>query len=375
MPGEAVAAAEAGDGAWPGVTFRIPDPEHALAGVRLLQEVRIAADLLEFRPAGDSWELALDRPPLARMEYLLELRYPGGGSKVVPDPGNPRQVAGAFGRKSVLEFPGYSPPRWLSARADPGRGAAADVAASAVGGAIAVRMWAPADAADDEPLPLLVVHDGPEYDALAGLTQYLGAGIAGGWLPRLRAALLSPGTRNSWYSANPRYARALARQVVPALAGLAACTVRIGMGTSLGGLAMLHAQCRYPDVVDALFLQSGSFFVPGLDSQERRFRYYRRITAFTAAVRASGPADRPVPAILTCGAIEENIENNRLMLSALQSRGYPARLHEVPDMHNYTAWRDAFDPYLTDLLAQVGSAEVGSAQVGRQDSADRGRRR
>ena len=138
---------------------------------------------------------------------------------------------------------------------------------------------------------------------------------------------------------------------------------------------MLHAQCRYPDVVDALFLQSGSFFVPGLDSQERRFRYYRRITAFTAAVRASGPADRPVPAILTCGAIEENIENNRLMLSSLQSRGYPARLHEVPDMHNYTAWRDAFDPYLTDLLAQVGSAEVGSAQVGRQDSADRGRRR
>jgi enterochelin esterase family protein len=57
--------------------------------------------------------------------------------------------------------------------------------------------------------------------------------------------------------------------------------------------------------------------------------------------------------VLTCGVIEENIENNRLMARALQVRGYPAALHEVPDMHNYTAWRDAFDPYLTRLLRQV----------------------
>ena len=28
-------------------------------------------------------------------------------------------------------------------------------------------------------------------------------------------------------------------------------------------------------------------------------------------------------------------------------------LHEVPDMHNYTAWRDALDPYLTQLVWQV----------------------
>ena len=33
------------------------------------------------------------------------------------DPVNPRQVAGAFGPKSVLEFSGYTPPGWLSAEA------------------------------------------------------------------------------------------------------------------------------------------------------------------------------------------------------------------------------------------------------------------
>ncbi len=33
-----------------------------------------------------------------------------------------RQVQGAFGPKSVLEFPSYRPPRWLTEKAGPGRG-------------------------------------------------------------------------------------------------------------------------------------------------------------------------------------------------------------------------------------------------------------
>jgi enterochelin esterase family protein len=48
---------------------------------------------------------------------------------------------------------------------------------------------------------------------------------------------------------------------------------------------------------------------------------------------------------MTCGGAEENIHNNRLMAHALG-----AELAEVADLHNYTAWRDAFDPHLTELL-------------------------
>jgi enterochelin esterase family protein len=43
----------------------------------------------------------------------------------------------------------------------------------------------------------------------------------------------------------------------------------------------------------------------------------------------------------------------RLMAQALRAQGYPVTLHEVADMHNYTAWRDAFDPHLTRLLRQM----------------------
>jgi enterochelin esterase-like enzyme len=271
----------------------------------------------------------------------------------VLDPGNPRQVAGAFGPKSVLEFPGYTPPGWLSVAAGPGNVTDVEVPVKALDAVISVRVWSPADARNDERLPLLVVHDGPEYDTLAGLTRYLSAGVAGHWLPRLRAALLSPGPRNRWYSASMRYTRALCTTVLPAITGRVATSVRVGMGTSLGALAMLHAHCRYPDTFDGLFLQSGSFFLPRFDSSERRFPYYRRIVRFVTDVHDGGLPARPVPAVLTCGLIEENIENNRLMVKTLRGRSYPATLHEVPDMHNYTAWRDAFDPCLTELLRWV----------------------
>jgi enterochelin esterase-like enzyme len=336
------------------VTFRLADPERRLAGVRLAQDVRLPGDRLSFHRSGDRWELAIDQPPVSRMEYLLELRHSGGGTEAVLDPGNPRQVAGAFGPKSVLEFPGYQPPRWLAIAAGPARVTEIQVPVRALDAAVSVRVWSPEGTQPSERLPLLVVHDGPEYDALASLSHYLSAGVAGRWLPRLRAALLHPGPRDRWYSASATYARALGQAVLPAITGQVATSVRVGMGASLGALAMLHAHCRYPDALDALFLQSGSFFWPRFDSRERSFPYYRRVVRFVTEVHDGGLPPRPVPTVLTCGMIEENIENNRLVVKALRAAGYPAALHEVPDMHNYTAWRDALDPYLTDVLGQVG---------------------
>ncbi len=308
--------------------------------------------------------LTINRPPVARMEYLLELRHRDGGAETVTDPGNPRQVQGAFGPKSVLEFPGYAPPGWLTAPAESGRVASFEVPGGSLDGAISVWTWAPAGTRDDEVLPLLVVHDGPEYDVLASLTGYLSAGMTGGWLPPLRAALLSPGPRDPWYSANAHYAQALTCAVIPALAARLPTSVRIGMGTSLGALALLHAHWRYPDAFDGLFLQSGSFFCPRFDDHERWFRHYPRVVDFVASVPAGAPGGRPVPVVLTCGGIEENLANNRLMADALRARGYPAALHELPDMHNYTAWRDALDPHLTRLLRQVSpvsNADDGSS--------------
>lgn len=285
------------------------------------------------------------------MEYLLRLAHANGAVETVPDPGNPACVPGAFGPHSVVEFPGYSAPAWMGAPAADGGWRSLQVPGRALGANVDVRLWSPVGVPADLPLPLLVAHDGPEYDALAGLSQYCAAGIASGSLPAHRLALLAPGDRDEWYSCSTTYAAALTAAVLPALQAAApAPAPPVGMGTSLGALAMLHAQRRQPGSFGALFLQSGSFFAPRFDAHESGFRRYPRIVGFVADTLRAPAAREAVPVGMTCGAIEENVSNNRLMARALAAQGYQVQLDEVPDVHNYVAWRDAFDPFLTRLL-------------------------
>jgi enterochelin esterase-like enzyme len=340
------------------VTFRFADPDRALTGVRLSQDVRVPGDRLDFsRGVDGDWVLHMDRPDVHRIEYTLELTHPDGGTEHVLDPANDTTAPGAFGHKSVVLLPGYQPPDWLSANVDDAVGDVREleIPARALGTELTVRLWTPPGAADDEPLPLLAVHDGPEYDELACLTSYLGVMAGRGALPGVRAALLSPGPRDDWYSANGAYTRALCLAVLPNLRSRVTTTSVTGMGASLGALAMLHAQRRHTGTFDALFLQSGSFFHPRFDAHERRFPHYDRIERSVDGVLRAGGHRAPVPVVMTCGRIEENIENNRTMARALAAQGYDVALHELPDVHNYTAWRDSFDPYLTRLLRMVAA--------------------
>ena len=336
------------------VTFAFADPRHRLQGVRLSQDVRIPGDQLDFDRTAAGWALTLPRPRVWRMEYRLELQHPDGGREEVCDPANPLRAPGAFGEKSVLEFPDYRRPAWLAAAAVPGAETEIRVPSRYLHAEVQVRLWAPADAGPTERLPLLVAHDGPEYAQLSGLTTYAGAMIEAGRLPRHRVALLAPGERDEWYSASVSYARALALAVLPTITRRVAVEGPVvGMGASLGGLAALHAQRRHPGLFGGLFLQSGSFFDRRLDASERGFGRYTRITRFVDGTRRGVLAADPVPATLTCGELEENLSNNRDMANTLHEQGYRVGLVELPDVHNYVAWRDAFDPHLTGLLAEV----------------------
>jgi enterochelin esterase-like enzyme len=332
------------------IQFSLLDTDRSLSAVRLVQDVRIPGDRLDFAWTAGTWALGIDRPPVDRLEYKLELVHRDGGHQSVTDPGNPLCAPGAFGDKSVLELPGYQSPTWLDRPAPSGLSRVLEIPTRSLRDGVHGRLWSPRDVQTDEPLPLLVVHDGPEYDDLAQLTTYLSALIAEGRIAPLRAALLAPGPRDDWYSADGAYARALRLAVLPHLKKTVATTRTIGMGASLGALAMLHAHRGHAGSFDALFLQSGSFFHARHDAHERRFSNYDRVLrAVDRVLRAKGHND-PVPVVLTCGVIEENIENNRIMARALAAQGYDVALHEVRDVHNYVAWRDAFDPHLTGLL-------------------------
>jgi enterochelin esterase-like enzyme len=334
------------------VTLRYRDPNHALKGVRLLQEIGLPGDVLDFEWDGEdrAWRRSLPPLPVRRLEYRLELHHPDR-LEVVLDPTNPRRAPGGYGEKSVLELDGYRPPEWLTAPAAHGEWRDLIVPSRSLRADVPVRVWSAREARG-----LLLAHDGGEFDRLIGLGQHSAAMVAAGAMPPHHLVLISPVDRNDWYSANPAYAKALADEVLPAVrAELETTASVVALGASLGALALLHAQRTYPRLFAGMFLQSGSFFQHRFDSQESNFSAYDRILKFVAAVKRSrrfgvvAPNPAPVPTVMTCGVAEENLHNNRDMAARLRQQGYPLEWIEVPDAHNLTAWRDAWHPALAAL--------------------------
>jgi enterochelin esterase family protein len=216
--------------------------------------------------------------------------------------------------------------------------------------AVRVRVWSPGAGE----MPLLLVHDGSEYMRQAALIQWAGAMIEAEALAPFRIALLPPGDRNEWYSASAAYGRSLCRRILPALRELVPVAgPPVGMGASLGALAMLQAQRAWPGTFAGLFLQSGSFFVPRFDRHESGFPRYGRIVRFVRGVLRATVHAEPIAVTMTCGAAEENIHNNRLMAAALSVQGYAVDLAEIPGRHDFESWRDALDPHLAGMLARV----------------------
>ena len=345
------------------VTFRVPDPDAALQDVRLYQEVRRPRVGPAFtRVEGTAtWELDFPRPAVDRMEYQLALRYPGAGPVLLPDPANPLRADGPFGEKSVVEFPGYHPPVWLArTRRRPAPATTGLAVPSRVLGArVPVEVWRSPGGRrrrPGDPLPMLVVHDGPEYAGYAALLDFLTVATADGRLPPMRAALLAPVDRNEHYSASPAWSRALVSEVLPALQALAPTPPGrhhlVGMGASLGALATLAAARTAPAGFGGLFLQSGSFFRTATDHHERSHPRFRRICRFVDDVVAGGSAD-PVPVAMTCGTVEENLPGNRAVRDALAAQGQRVGLVEHRDAHNWIAWRDTLDPWLVGLLEEL----------------------
>jgi enterochelin esterase-like enzyme len=308
-----------------------------LARVRLAHEIPGLPSRLTRR--GRTWELVAPQPDVGRLEYQFELIDQTGRSEWIVDPQNPLRSTGPWGEKSVLELPGYEAPPWLEAEplgtvetvVLPSRILRAD---------LPVLTWAHPDATERS--PLLVAHDGPEYAAHSSLVTLLGQ------LPPVRAVLLGPVDRDETYSASARYARALAEELLPSFGP---SPLRIGMGASLGALALLHAHRRHPESFDALFLQSGSFF-RRRDRHEAGFPRFDRINRFVGSVLSRKP-ERPIAVTIACGTIEDNFPANEAMFEALRRQGYDARFQEFRDGHNWVAWRDSFHPHLLRLLQRA----------------------
>jgi enterochelin esterase family protein len=329
------------------VEFVVPDPERAHGHVSLFQEVQRPRHGPPLEWHDGAWRGRLERPAVDRLEYLLDR-----DGSLGPDFSNPLQAPAPWGPKSVIEWPEYRRPAWVDTIADEGPIEWFELRCRRLVARVQVGLYSTPDP-PGEGAPLLVVHDGPEYARFTSLTRFLDAMSWEERIPPLSAALIQPVDRDETYSASAQYAAALVRELIPELEQYRPHGVRIGMGASLGALAMLHAHARHPRSFDGLFLQSGSYFRQRSDPYESDFGRYRRITRFVGTVLRGGTAGRPIPVALTCGTAEENLANNRAVTEALVDQGYTAWLAEIRDAHNWTCWRDTFDPQLPALIEAV----------------------
>jgi enterochelin esterase family protein len=178
-------------------------------------------------------------------------------------------------------------------------------------------------------LPLLVVHDGPDYADQASLLRLLALRVADGTLPPHRAALLHPVDRDEAYAASPRYARALVEELLPVLDQLAPTPpdrqAWVGLGASLGALALLVAHRTHP-ARSAASPCSRELLPPARRPARGPLPRYWPIRAFVeGVVQGRGPRDA-IPVVMTVGALEENRANNRAVHDALRRQGYPVEL-------------------------------------------------
>jgi enterochelin esterase family protein len=189
---------------------------------------------------------------------------------------------------------------------------------------------------------LLVVLDGPEYQKQMRLVPLLRRLVERGEVRPHRVALVVPEDRMETYSASARFARELAGE----FEGV------VGVGASLGGLALLHAHRTQPGAFRGLFLQSGSYFRRRTDPQEARFGRFARVDRFVGSVLRGGGA-APVPTTLTCALDEENYDNNAAVARALAQQDYPVEFHAVRGGHDWPTWKRALEAHLPSLLRKA----------------------
>ncbi len=301
----------------------------------------------------DLWYLAMELPPCSRVEYKFE-RADGEGRKWIMDPLNPRVAHDPYGTNSVCYGRGYVTPEWTRADDDARPGVLEELSfySEVFGQARPLTLYLPARFRKRRRYPLLIVHDGPDYLRFADLKLVLDNLIHRLEIPPLIVAMTHSGERLTEYAADPRHARFLAEELLPALGSrlplIQRPDARVLMGASFGAVAALFTAWSHPGVFGRLILQSGSFAFSDIGSHGRG-PVFDPVAEFVNAFReAPGhPADR---IFVSCGMYESLIYENRSLVPLLQSTSMDVRYVEARDGHNWDNWRDRLREALSWVL-------------------------
>ncbi len=333
---------------WPGPDDPVADAIFLLHWVFGLQSRQ------PFLPLGDTgvWYLPVELPHKARVEYKLEV-VEAGVSRWIRDPLNPAQAFDPFGSNSVCAMPGYGQPRWTEPEAGTRRGSIErfELASEVFGDNRLVEVYLPAEYKAKRRYPLLICHDGSDYQRFASISVVLDTLIARHEVAPVVVAFTSGHDRNREYGADPRHPEFLVHELLPALRRRFSLSDRpedLGlMGASFGGVASLFAAWRHPGTFGKLLLQSGSFVFTDV-GHHGRSPLFDPVVAFVNRFRED-PGRIDAKVFLSCGTFESLIWFNRSLRPLLRDAGIDVRFVEAQDGHNWIAWRDRLRDGLTWL--------------------------
>lgn len=294
-------------------------------------------------PETDLWHVSLELPEMSRVEYKIE-RVTGDDHEWIMDPLNPRLAHDPYGANSVCYGAGYRTPPWT--RPDPeARAGTLDelvVPSRVFGEDRRLRVYLPARFRRSSRYPLLIAHDGEDYLRFAELQVVIDNLIHRLEIPSMIVALSQPGDRLREYGADPRHARHLTEELVPALESafplISRPSARGLMGASFGGVAALYTAWRTPGFYGRLLLQSGSFAFSDI-GEHQRGPAFDSVAEFVNRFREA-PGQPTEKVFVSCGIYESLIYENRSLVPLLQATPMDVRYVEARDGHNWDNWRD-----------------------------------
>ena len=291
----------------------------------------------------DVWYHVLELPEKSRIEYKFEVTV-GGDTRWIQDPLNPHVARDPYGANSVCHSAGHERPTWVLEDPDTPRGSIEErvIYSKALKGQRRVSIYRPARFRETRRYPLLIVHDGRDFQRYADITTVLDNLIHRLDIGGMVVALTDPVERTDQYRDNPAHAEYIAEELVPTLEEhvplLGTPAGRGLMGASLGAVASLSTAIRYPDMFGQLLLQSGSFAFSDIGSHDRG-PLFDPIAQMVNRYRddPTRVADR---VFVSCGQYESLIYENRSLVPVLQSTGMDVHYVEARDGHNWENWRD-----------------------------------
>ncbi|RMG17622.1 MAG: enterochelin esterase [Planctomycetota bacterium] len=300
----------------------------------------------EFRriEGTDLWYLTVELRKKSRIEYKLLVEDHSGRRVLLRDRYNPLRAHDPFGANSVCATEGYERPEWTYPHPESraGRMESFSIHSKALGESRQVQVYRPARFREHRRYPLLVVHDGTDYQRYSAMKIVLDNLIHRLEIPPLIVAFSDPGDRLREYAADPRHNDHIALELLPLLEEryplerrpLSRCL----MGASFGAVASLSTAWRHPGLFGKLLLQSGSFAFTDIGTHDRGPAFDPVVEFMNAFRKAPGrPAER---IFMSCGLYESLIYENRSLVPLLQDIGIDVRFERARDGHNWENWRD-----------------------------------